>query len=390
MATDLSENNVATALAENERIESHLHPQGSTDLDAHLVPTGHEEVWRFTPMRRLAGLHKDTPIGDASALTIGVDAPDGVLVTQEGNDTKGASGYLPADRIAARAWHAADGALTITVPTEAVIDAPTIVTISGESIESASAQHLVIKAEAFSKATIVLRYTGSAMLTENVEIIASDSAKLTVVSLQDWADDAIHLTHHHALVSRDAMLRHVAVTFGGDVVRFTGSVEYDGPGGEVELLGIYFADAGQHLEHRLFVDHNAPKTISNVDYKGALQGKDAHGVWIGDVLIRKIAQGINTYESNRNLVLTDGCRADSVPNLEIETGDIEGAGHASTTGRFDDEQLFYLQSRGISAEEARRLVVRGFFADIIRKIGIPDIEAQLVQAVEDELRLSNA
>ncbi len=390
MATDLSENNVAIALAENERIESHLHPQGSIDLAAHPVPTGHEEVWRFTPMRRLAGLHKDTPIGDASALTVDIDAADGVLVTHAGNDIKGVSGYLPSDRIAARAWHAADGALTVTVPTEAVIDAPTIISISGDSIDTASAQHLVIKAEAFSKATIVLRYTGSAMLTENVEIIAGDSAKLTIVSLQDWAGDAIHLTHHHSLVSRDAMLRHVAVTFGGDVVRFTGSVEYDGPGGEVELLGIYFADAGQHLEHRLFVDHNAPKTISNVDYKGALQGKDAHGVWIGDVLIRKVAQGINTYESNRNLVLTDGCRADSVPNLEIETGDIEGAGHASTTGRFDDEQLFYLQSRGISAEEARRLVVRGFFADIIRKIGIPDIEAQLVQAVEDELRLSNA
>lgn len=390
MATDLSENNVATALAENERIESHLHPEGSTDLDAHPVPTGHEEIWRFTPMRRLAGLHKDTPIGDASALTFDVEAANGVLVTQEGNDAKGISGYLPSDRIAARAWHAAEGVLTVTVPTEAVIDAPTIITISGDSIDAASAQHLVIRAEAFSKATVVLRYTGSAMLTENIEIITGDSAKLTVVSLQDWADDAIHLTHHHAQVCRDSVLRHVAVTFGGDVVRFTGSVEYDGPGGEVEMLGIYFADAGQHLEHRLFVDHNEPKTISNVDYKGALQGKDAHGVWIGDVLIRKIAQGIRTYESNRNLVLTDGCRADSVPNLEIETGDIEGAGHASTTGRFDDEQLFYLQSRGISAEEARRLVVRGFFADIIRKIGIPDIEAQLVQAVEDELRQSNA
>jgi Fe-S cluster assembly protein SufD len=113
-------------------------------------------------------------------------------------------------------------------------------------------------------------------------------------------------------------------------------VHYDGPGGQAELLGLYFADAGQHLEHRLFVDHNEPKTISNVDYKGALQGEGAHSVWVGDVLIRKAAEGIETYESNRNLVLTDGCRADSVPNLEIETGEIEGAGHASTTGRFDD------------------------------------------------------
>jgi len=165
----------------------------------------------------------------------------------------------------------------------------------------------------------------------------------------------------------------------------TTSVDYSGPGGEAELLGLYFADAGQHLEHRLFVDHNAPKTRSNVDYKGALQGKGAHAVWIGDVLIRKVAEGIDTYESNRNLVLTDGCQADSVPNLEIETGEIEGAGHASTTGRFDDQQLFYLQSRGVPVDEARRLVVHGFFADIIRKIGVAGIEAKLLETVEAEL-----
>jgi Fe-S cluster assembly protein SufD len=151
------------------------------------------------------------------------------------------------------------------------------------------------------------------------------------------------------------------------------------------MFGLYFADAGQHLEHRLFVDHNAPHTKSNVENKGALQGKGAHTVWIGDVLIRKVAEGIDTYESNRNLVLTDGCRADSVPNLEIETGEIVGAGHASTTGRFDDEQLFYLQSRGIGEDEARRLVVHGFFADVIRRIGVKQIEERLLTALEDEL-----
>jgi len=109
---------------------------------------------------------------------------------------------------------------------------------------------------------------------------------------------------------------------------------------------------------------------------------------VGDVLIRKVAEGILTYESNRNLVLTDGCRADSVPNLEIETGQIEGAGHASATGRFDDEQLFYLRSRGIDETEARRLVVHGFFADLIRRIGVPEIEERLMAAVEHELEIN--
>ena len=165
-------------------------------------------------------------------------------------------------------------------------------------------------------------------------------------------------------------------------------VRRHGPGGDLEAYGLYFVDAGQHVQHRLFVDHNEPKTKSNVDYRGALQGKGAHSVWIGNVLIRKEAEGIDTYESNKNLVLTDGCQADSVPNLEIETGEIAGAGHASTTGRFDDLQLFYLRSRGISEMEARRLVVHGFFFDIIRRIGVPKMEERLMEQVERELEIS--
>jgi Fe-S cluster assembly protein SufD len=186
-------------------------------------------------------------------------------------------------------------------------------------------------------------------------------------------------------VGRDAKFKSIVVTFGGDVVRIAPEATFTEPGGEVEMLGLYFADAGQHLEHRLFVDHAVPHCRSNVVYKGALQGEDAHTVWIGDVLIRAEAEGTDTYELNRNLVLTDGARADSVPNLEIETGEIVGAGHASATGRFDDEALFYLQSRGIPADEARRLVVRGFFADVINQIGIPDVQDRLIARVEAEL-----
>jgi Fe-S cluster assembly protein SufD len=122
-----------------------------------------------------------------------------------------------------------------------------------------------------------------------------------------------------------------------------------------------------------------------VNYKGALQGAGARTVWIGDVLIGPDASGTDSYEQNRNLVLTDGTRADSIPNLEIETGDIQGAGHASATGRFDDEQLFYLQSRGIPEELARRLVVRGFLADIVQKIGFAPLEERLHAAIEAEL-----
>ena len=382
---------VARAIETTDKVLSHLHPEGSRDIADHPVPTGREEIWRFTPMRRMRDLHKDAPFG-SGRLEVSVEAPREVQVGVEPASAglQGATGFLPTDRVTARAWQAVDEIHTLRIPSDVIVDEPVIVRHTGSATDQPVAAHTVVIAGKFSKSTVVLDFEGSTVLADTVEFVVEDGAQLTVVTLDDWADDAFHHSSQHARIGRDARFKHIAVTFGGDLVRTNTSVSYAGPGGEAELLGIYFADAGQHIEHRLFVDHDAPKTKSNVDYKGALQGKDAHTVWIGDVLIRKVAEGIDTYESNRNLVLTAGCRADSVPNLEIETGEIEGAGHASTTGRFDDEQLFYLQSRGIPAEEARRLVVRGFFADIINKIGIPSIEEKLLAAVELELARSNA
>jgi Fe-S cluster assembly protein SufD len=195
----------------------------------------------------------------------------------------------------------------------------------------------------------------------------------------------VHVSQHHVKLGRDATIKHTVVTLGGNVVRVTPVVQYAGRGGDAELFGLYFADAGQHQEHRPFIDHAQAKCRSNVVYKGALQGDGAHAVWIGDVLIRVAAEGTETFELNRNLILTDGARADSVPNLEIETGEIEGAGHASATGRFDDEQLFYLQARGIPEDQARRLVVRGFFQELIAKITVPEVRERLEAAIEAEL-----
>ena len=381
--------NVAGAVETSDQVASHLHPAGSFRVDDHPVPTGLEEIWRFTPLKRLRNLHKDAPL-DGREFTVDVQAPDevAVAIVPAADPIKGSSGYVPNERISARAYEAATQTVTVRIPKEAVLESAAVLTLTGSGTDPASAGHAVIVAEPFSKATVVLQFRGSATFADNVEIVVGEGSQLTVAAVQDWADDAVHHTHHHALVKRDGSLRHLAVAFGGDLVRMNTSVRYEGSGGSAELLGLYFADAGQHLENRLFVDHNQPRTRSNVDYKGALQGRGAHTVWIGDVLIRKVAEGIETYESNKNLVLTDGCRADSVPNLEIETGEIVGAGHASTTGRFDDEQLFYLRSRGISESEARRLVVHGFFADIIRKIGVPELESQLLETLEAELAVN--
>ncbi len=345
--------------------------------------TGLEEDWRFTPLRRLRGLHTEALSGAAPAVS--VTAPDGVTVETVGRDDKrvGSAG-IPEDRVSANAWANFKEATVITVPAETTLENEVTVVLAGQGSE-ASAQHLVIVAEKFSKAMVVLGHEGTAVVSENVEIVLEDGAELTVVSLQEWNDDSVHASSQQAKIGRDAKFKHIVVSLGGNVVRVTPTARFAAPGGEVELFGLYYADAGQHLEHRTFVDHSQPNCKSNVLYKGALQGRDAHTVWVGDVLIQKQAEGTDSYEKNQNLVLTDGCRADSVPNLEIETGLIEGAGHASATGRFDDEHLFYLMARGIPEDIARRLVVRGFLNEIIQKIKVPALEERLTDAVEREL-----
>jgi len=373
--------------AVTETIASHLHPVASYDLADHPVPSGREEVWRFTPLKRLRGL-LDGP-ESAGHLRWDVSAPPGVQITEVGTDDAIAlGGTAPVDRLAALAVARSGGAVHVHVAREAELEEPVRIRLTGSGDESLVWGHVVVTVGDFAKATVIFEHEGSAVYSGVVQVVVGQSAQLQLASLQLWDADAVHSGQLALRVGRDAQVRTITATLGGDLVRLVETAEYAGPGGAVEQLGLYFADAGQHLEHRLFVDHNAPRTRSNVDFRGALQGAGAHTVWVGDVLIRKVAEGISTYESNRNLVLTDGCRADSVPNLEIETGEIEGAGHASTTGRFDDLQLFYLQSRGIPQDEARRLVVHGFFADIVRRIGVPEIEARLMGAVEEELARS--
>jgi len=374
--------------------DAHLHSSGSADLADHPVPSGREENWRFTPLRRLRGLEVDAPfqgvIGEDTDTVI--EAPDQVSVRRvtgdEAESLKGASGQFPTDRPSARAWAASSTVLLIDVPAQVELTEPVVITFTGSSAEKATAGHVIVRVGAQSTAQIAMVHEGSATMADNVEVIAGDGARLEFASMEEWNGDAVHLSHHYVRVGRDATVKHTALTFGGDLVRVVGTVSYDGPGGDAELTGLYFADAGQHLEHRLFVDHAVPHCKSRVLYKGALQGQKAHTVWIGDVLIRKAAEGTDTYEMNRNLVLTSGARADSVPNLEIETGEIVGAGHASATGRFDDEQLFYLLSRGIPAEVAKRLVVRGFFGEVLLRIGIPSVRERAAEIIERELAIA--
>jgi Fe-S cluster assembly protein SufD len=346
------------------------------------VPRGREEEWRFTPTRKLDAVFQPFVPDDSFAFEI--DLPEGVTLSVVGTDHPLFGSVLtPADRASALAMANVAKVVLVSIAAEAELDRPVLLRSIGKPGNNYG--HFVIDVGHFAKATVVMDHVGEVTVSANVEVRVGDGAALELVSIQDWDAGTVHLAAHAARLGRDATYRHASATFGGSIVRLNPTVSYGGPGGQAELLGVAFAGDDQHFESRLYVDHAVPQCRSNVLYKNALLGDSARTVWIGDVRIRPAAVGTDTYEMNRNLLLSDGARADSVPNLEIETGDIAGAGHASATGRFDDLQLFYLQSRGIPEEQARRLVVRGFFADVVSRFGLPDVQHRIMTAIEARL-----
>jgi Fe-S cluster assembly protein SufD len=354
--------------------------------------TGREEEWRFTPLKRLRGLDTvtlETPGASIPGVAPRVEVeglPSGATVsTVDRTDPRVGSVLVPFDRISALAARGASETLLVTVDKAAVLDRPALVRLVGNGTDLAFG-HTFVDVGDLAEATLVIEQTGSVTLADNVEVVVGNGAKLTLITVTDWARDAVQAQHVRFRLGRDAKVTHIQVTLGGDLLRQYTSVDYAGRGGDCEAYGLYFAGDHQHFEHRLLVDHSVPDCRSYVAYRGALQGAGAHTVWVGDVLIRADATGTDTYEVNRNLVLTDGARADSVPNLEIETGEVVGAGHASATGRFDDEQLFYLMSRGIPDEVARKLVVRGFFGELLDKIPVEALRERLGEAIEARLR----
>jgi len=348
----------------------------------YLTPTGREEAWRFTPLKRLHGLHDGTSVQSDRSTLIAKDAlPKGVTFTRENLEPLAVSDDVIIERI--RSYSPSVAHLSIAADTE--LSEPIFLGRTAGALDSAEFSRVRISLGTHAVATVIVENTTDTILAEDLEIELAPGSNLKFVTLQEFESKSVYTARHHAVVDKDATFKSVTVTVGGDVVRILPTVEFTAPGASADLLGVYFATAGQFFEHRMHVDHAVPHAKSNVNYKGALAGQGAHTVWIGDVLIRAAAEGTDTYELNRNLLLSDGARADSVPNLEIETGEIIGAGHASTTGRFDDEQLFYLMSRGIAMSDARRLVVRGFFNEIVSEIGNETVQNRIMDRIDNEL-----
>lgn len=332
--------------------------------------TNRDEQWRYLPVERLNGLDSGVNKFQGSL--------EGLELRTTGSTAAG-SISLPEDLVAANVYQLNDAKhLHVGNSNE-----PQLLNIKANGL--GQGLQFVISNEKFAKNTVVLNHSGKGSLAELIEIDVADESDLTLISIQNLDDDSVITSSQFARLGRNSKFKHVVVSIGGKTIRVVPAVSFAGTGAEVEMLGAYFAKGDQHIEHRPFVDHNTANCTSNVAYKGALQGSKAHTVWVGDVLIRQAAEGTKTYELNRNLLLTDGARADSVPNLEIETGQIEGAGHASASGRFDDEQLFYLQARGIPEIEAKRLVVKGFLNEVISQIGIEDLQDELNAIIEAKL-----
>ncbi|AMJ44638.1 Fe-S cluster assembly protein SufD [Corynebacterium stationis] len=392
----LNSNEFSSAVVEGAGYQTKGDLPTSFDVDAFEVPGGRDEEWRFVSLRRLRGLHNGS---FAESLKVvpqqtNVTAPEGVKVeTVDGTNERLRAAGAPSDRVAAQAWTSMPEATLITIDPDTRSDQPIEVTISGAGEGNVSFGATTFDVGRHAEVTLVVKYEGSGTHADNLGFVIGDGAHVTVIIDADWNNDAVHLSNQSIVMGRDSVMRHNSAIFGGEVVRIFPRVRYTAPGGDAELLGVYFADAGQYFENRLLVDHSVPNCRSNVLYKGALQGtkeNEARTCWVGDVLIRSSAPGTDTYETNNNLILSDGARADSIPNLEIETGEISGAGHAATVGRFDDLELFYLMSRGIPADEARRLIIRGFFNEVIHRIPVQSLSEELERRVAVELEKINA
>ncbi len=351
----------------------------SRDIEDFEVPNGREEEWRFAPIKKLGDFFEPAVWGSVGL----AGQHDASVEFVEINDPRLSQTWMPTDRPSAIARAKATHAVLVTIANESVHS--TLILVNLKNAGENNYIHVEVHSGAFSKAQVVLMHDTSGNVNGSMLSILGDQADLTMLSVTDAQTAVLQHLHWFTEVGRDANFIGLSITLGGGVIRTVPTVTYRAPGGKAAMLGAFLLTGHQFQEHRIFVDHTQPHCTSNVIYKGALSGEGAHSVWIGDVLVRRAATGIETYELNRNLLLTDGPRADSVPNLELETGDVVGAGHASATGRFDDEQLFYLQSRGIPDAIARLLVVRGFFVDVLSKIDDPDLSASLMRRIESKL-----
>ncbi|HET6689678.1 MAG TPA: Fe-S cluster assembly protein SufD [Miltoncostaeaceae bacterium] len=380
--------------------------------------TGREEDWRFTPPGDLGLGDAEPEAPGASAVPVPAggpraarmalvdgapaapsleDLPEGVIVAELGaaltdheelvrERLYGLIGFdgRPGALNAAR-W---DGGLLVYVPRGVQVALPVEAILTATGAAGRVFGRSLVVVEDGAKATVIERYAsgdlaGPVSASSAVELYVGQGAELEHVSVIDWGAGVRHHAMLSASVGRDARARSVVVTLGGDVVRVEPTMVVAGPGADARALGLYFAAGDQHFEHRVVARHEAPQAYSNLLYKGAIQDA-AHTVFFGNLVVPPGAPGTDAYQTNRNLVLNDGARADTIPFLEIETAEVK-CSHAGAVGRVDDEHLFYLQSRGVPTAEAKRLIVMGFLQEVLEQVSLEELRDELEAAVQAKL-----
>ena len=297
---------------------------------------------------------------------------------------------IPADRTKFTALQAAfrTGGSFVHVPRGVQVELPLQALTYLDAPGTAVFPHTVLVVEEGAAVTFIDRYVSpdleSALAVAGVEIFAGPNAEVRYVSLQDWGRGVTHLSVQRAQIERDARVRSLAVTFGADLSRTEVESVLAGPGGHSEMLGVYFTDGSQHFDHRSLQDHIAPNCTSDLLYKGALRDA-SRVVYSGLIHIAKGATRSDAFQTNRNIVLSDEAKADSIPNLEIENNDVR-CSHAASVGPVDEDEIFYLQTRGISRDDAERLIVTGFFQEVLDRVPLEEVRSSLEDAIEAELR----
>lgn len=386
-------------------------------------PTVRTEEFRYTDPRRF---RLDRPViaaaGDAPTRSGGVVAAvrdrlageallvDGRVVSATVRDEVAAQGVvvgavsaLAADRpellrdvlgtnptdehkFAALNLAAFTGAVLVHVPAGVELADPLAVTLLATT-DGAALPRVIVHLGANARADVYVDHAGDAEQTvvEVVETVLDEGAAAHVVTAQDWGDHVDHVASHVGVTGDNAAYHHLEVTLGGKTVYIRPDVHLVGRGSHGELLGVYFTDEGQHVEHRSLIRHDGSQSSSNVVYKGALQGR-SHATWYGNIRIEKHAKACSADETNRNLILSDGAKADTIPFLEILCSDVVSCGHHSSVGQVDELQLFYLTSRGIPREEAARMLVFGFFSEVTDRIELPGVTETVLEEIAESIR----
>ena len=296
---------------------------------------------------------------------------------------------VPPERTTFTALHAAfrTGGTFVLVPDGVKVELPIQALTYLDADGAAVFPHTLLVVGDGAEVTFIDRYVSPdldrAFSDAIVEIHVGDGANVRYVSIQEWGEGVTHLGIQRARVGRDATLRTLNIGFGASLARAETETVLAAPGGFSEMLGVFFADGDQHFDHRTLQDHVAPNCTSDLLYKGALRDR-SRAVYSGWVHVRPDAQKTNAMQTSRNIVLSEHAKADAIPNLEIEANDVR-CGHAASVGPVDEDAIFYLTSRGIPRAEAERLIVSGFFQEVLDRVAIEEVRTDAERAIQDEL-----